>query len=195
MLSLPKVGVMDAVIDWSNLSKQYMNPGELEKLISLMRVHSPRTVMEIGINSGRTAKALLTYVPSIQKYIGVDVNKGYQFSKEVQSAEVPEVPGEVALAFPQLELRVSDNGSFDINMKDDLPELDAVFIDGDHSYDAVFHDTVLARENVRKGGIIIWHDYHDLGTVDVRDFLHDQVKEGRKIVHIDGTWLAYEIME
>ncbi len=36
---------------------------------------------------------------------------------------------------------------------------------------AVLHDTALARSLVRKGGIIVWHDYHGQDTVDVRRVL------------------------
>ncbi len=36
---------------------------------------------------------------------------------------------------------------------------DFVFVDGDHHYDSVVNDTQLAFRLIRKGGIIVWHDY------------------------------------
>lgn len=38
-------------------------------------------------------------------------------------------------------------------------KFDLVFVDGDHSYDAVKNDTTKAFELLRPGGAIIWHDY------------------------------------
>jgi predicted O-methyltransferase YrrM len=38
-------------------------------------------------------------------------------------------------------------------------EFDLVFVDGDHSYELVKNDTLKAFELVRKGGVILWHDY------------------------------------
>lgn len=67
-----------------------------------------------------------------------------------------------------------------------------MFIDGDHSRAGVEHDTMLARAMVRPGGIIVWHDYHHFGTVDVRDVLDEMWQAGADIVHVEGTWLAYE---
>ena len=36
------------------------------------------------------------------------------------------------------------------------------------SFEGVLHDTALAKAAIRPGGVIIWHDDHDLGTFDVR---------------------------
>jgi hypothetical protein len=75
----------------------------------------------------------------------------------------------------------------------DLPACDAVFIDGDHSRAGVLHDTALAKAAVRPGGVIIWHDDHDLGTVDVRLVLDEMHAYGETTaVHVVGTWLAFE---
>jgi len=75
---------------------------------------------------------------------------------------------------------------------DDLEPCDAAFIDGDHGLEAVMHDTMLARSLVRPGGIIIWHDYHDLGVVDVKAALDGMHRAGDAIYRVDDTWLAFE---
>jgi hypothetical protein len=67
-----------------------------------------------------------------------------------------------------------------------------VFIDGDHGYRGVMHDTMLAKAVVRPGGLILWHDYHDLGTVDVREALHDLAGSGQTIWNVKGTWIALQ---
>jgi predicted O-methyltransferase YrrM len=82
-------------------------------------------------------------------------------------------------------------GSLDLTLQD-LPPADAVFIDGDHGCLAVEHDSALARALVRPGGIIVYHDYHELGTVDVKPVLDLLHRGGRNIEHVEGTWLAFE---
>lgn len=75
---------------------------------------------------------------------------------------------------------------------DGISLFDAAFIDGDHSWRGVLHDTLLAAQRVRPGGIVVWHDYHDLGTVDARDVLEILAADGHDIRHVEGTWLAFE---
>ena len=94
---------------------------------------------------------------------------------------------------PRFHLIVSPRGSFDLGA-DDLEPCDAIFIDGDHGIEAVLHDSALAYCLTRPEGIIIWHDYHDLGTVDVKTVLDDLHGNGRNILHVEGTWLAFERM-
>lgn len=176
-------------IDWSGLPREYLHPGELETIIHLARSVNAKHMMEIGCNNGRTAKALLDNVETIECYTGLDVLPGYEFEKRVQRKEVPPEPGKLALNNPRFELLLTANGSFDykVNSK----RYDVVFIDGDHSFRAVDHDTRLALQVLEPNGIIIWHDYHNLGTVDVKPFL-DMYAQEQKLVHVIGTWLVYK---
>ncbi|MCC6380470.1 MAG: class I SAM-dependent methyltransferase [Burkholderiales bacterium] len=194
MLTLPRIPQSQLGIkpfDWSGVPKRFLNPGELEVLIALVASVAPRGVLEFGVNVGRTARAILDSVPSIERYQGIDVPMGYVTSKAVQRQEVPERPGELAAADPRFELILRPSGSLDLTASD-LALCDAVFIDGDHGRQAVVHDTALAHALVRRGGIIIWHDYHDLGTVDVREVLHELADGGASIAAIDGTWIAFQ---
>lgn len=177
-----------------------MNPGELESLIALVRSacnHNPQVMVEFGCHDGRTAKAILREIKSINQYVGVDVPLTYLPSKVVQRKEVPSDPGCVVRDEPRFNLIVRPNGSIDLAASE-LPSADVVFIDGDHGRKAVKHDTQLARSVVRSGGLIIWHDYHDLRDakniplVDVREVLHECAMQGAPIFHVEGTWLAFE---
>jgi predicted O-methyltransferase YrrM len=178
-------------IDWAGLPRRYMNPGELEMLIALVRSVSPRHVIEIGVNIGRTAKAILANVPGIEHYTGIDVPLSYVPAKAVQRHEVPANPGELVNDDARFHLVLRPRGSLDLTLQD-LPPADAVFIDGDHGCLAVEHDSALARALVRPGGIIVYHDYHELGTVDVKPVLDLLHRGGRNIEHVEGTWLAFE---
>jgi predicted O-methyltransferase YrrM len=168
-----------------------MNPGELETLIALVRTVKPRHVVEFGVNVGRTARAILDNVLGIERYTGVDVPRDYVPAKPVQRHEVPRVPGAMVAGDPRFNLIVRPRGSLDLTAFD-LEPADAVFIDGDHGRKAVEHDSALARAITRTGGIIVWHDYHDLGTVDVREVLNGDFYRGHDIRHVEGTWLAFE---
>lgn len=167
-----------------------MNPGELEVLVALARSVAPKTVIEFGVNEGRTAKALLVNVPSIKRYVGIDVPQGYVTAMQVQRGEVPGAPGRLALDDPRFRLLVARRGSHDL-MVDDLPECDFAFIDGDHSRLGVLRDNHLASERVRKGGMVVYHDYHARGTVEVKGALEDLHDAGVELKHVAGTWLAF----
>ncbi len=173
------------------LPRRYMNPGELETLVAMVASVMPSRVVETGVNTGRTAAVLLKNVPSIKHYLGIDVLPGYVPSCKVQRNEVPSDPGIYAKADKRFDLLLSLRGTFDL-MPSDIGGCDVFFIDGDHSVSGVQHDTMLAMKCVRPRGMIIWHDYHDLGTVGVREVLDALVQVGRKIVHVDGTWFAFE---
>ncbi len=177
-------------IDWSGLPRRYMNKGELEALIALIRSVAPHHVIEFGVNVGRTALAIMANVAGIERYTGVDVLPGYVPACAVQNHEIPAQPGAMVAADLRFELIIRPRGSLDLSV-DDLQPCDAAFIDGDHGREAVLHDTALAQALTRPGGIIIWHDYHELGTVDVKAVLDDISQAGAAIMRVERTWLAY----
>lgn len=168
-----------------------MNPGELEVLVALIASIRPAGIIEIGVNEGRTAKAILQNIDGIERYQGVDVMAGYIPAMAVQRKEVPTKPGWMATEDPRFELILRPRGSLDLQ-PDDLSPCDVVFVDGDHGHAAVRHDIKLAEKIVRPGGMIIYHDYHHLGTVDVKVVLEERAARGFDIRHVDGTWLAFE---
>ena len=185
------VSVPLARCDLSGLHTRYIHAGELETLIWLFASVWPRSVIEFGANSGRTAKAILRNVMGIERYVGIDVPANYVPEKQVQRREVPERPGEFALDDPRFRLLLAGRGSHDL-MPDDLPAADAVFIDGDHSARGVRRDYALAKSKVRPGGIIVFHDDNGRETVDVSRVLDELSEGGSEIMHVSGTWLAFE---
>lgn len=171
--------------------RRFMNWGEPEILVALAGKTSAEVFVEIGVNEGLTAAHLLSSLPSIKWYFGVDVLPGYVTEREVQRNEVPTYPGRHALPYDRFSLCLRPLGSLDLT-HDDLPRhVDFMFIDGDHGATAVAHDTLLASECVRDEGIVAWHDYHHLGTVDVAGVL-ETLDAGCEIIkHIAGTWIAF----
>lgn len=148
-------------------------------------------VAEFGCNNGRTAAAILRNVETVDRYIGVDVPSGYKFACKVQAKEVPARPGEYALKKSRFELILKPRGTLDLT-QEDFPACDLVFVDGDHSALAVLNDRNLAKSIVRSGGLIVYHDDNGLDVVDVSRVLDRLADDGAEIVHVAGTWLAYE---
>jgi predicted O-methyltransferase YrrM len=192
---VPRASLNILPIDWSGLNKRYINPGELEVIVALVRSVLPEDVLEIGVNAGRTAKAILDNVPSITKYQGVDVLPGYRTSRTVQRSEIPPNPGAMVRGDPRFHLILRSYGSFDLTPTD-LGPCDVVFIDGDHGAAAVRWDTEeIAYKVVRPGGMVIWHDYNGRSTVDVTAVLDEYYQAGaRDLRHVQGTWVAFRPM-
>jgi predicted O-methyltransferase YrrM len=169
---------------WIDTSSRLLWPGELDVLVGLLQSVSARRVAEIGVHEGETAWHLLRQVPSIEEYIGVEVQPGYV----PRLPQQPNRPGWMALDDPRFRLILNRRGSYDVTSFD-LGELDAIFIDGDHSMNGVENDTSLAESCVRRG-IVIWHDYYaEDGGWPITQFLN-RLPNG--VFHIIGTHIVFE---
>ncbi|NQT72534.1 MAG: class I SAM-dependent methyltransferase [Chloroflexi bacterium] len=80
--------------------------------------------------------------------------------------------------------------------------VDVLFIDGDHTYDAVRNDYLIYRNVVKSGGIIGFHDcvcrLPDFGVADFLDdlaagMIDDKPHEIHSIVYSDHVGIAYEV--
>jgi predicted O-methyltransferase YrrM len=177
-------------VDWRGLHCEYLIPGEMEIIAGLLRDVGAKTVIEFGCRDGRTARVLLHNVTALQRYIGVDVPMEYEPRLPHQRNEMVPNPGYLAAADPRFDLVLRKCGTLDLGPQDFAP-CDAVFIDGDHSEAVVAYDSNLARELVKPGGVIIWHDYFN-GAVEVTRVLELDRQRGHDIRHVEGTWLAFE---
>jgi predicted O-methyltransferase YrrM len=184
---LPRVNKADlGIVEDNGTVRQYMLRGEQEVLLALVGSVQPRAMIEIGVNIGRTAQAVLQHIGSIEQYIGIDVGPEYRFEIPAQSIERPDEPGHLVKNDPRFEM-VWRNGGV-IGLKHPCG---VVFIDGDHGRNAVTHDSMLATHLVQPGGLIIWHDYGN-PSVQVTPVLDQLLAEGRDLWHVEATWLAFE---
>lgn len=177
-------------VNWAGLPLTYLNVGELEIIVALVRSAQPGIVVEIGLAAGRTAKALLRELPDITRYIGIDTAPDYVPKLNSQLTERSPEPGYLAMDDSRFERWLRPRGSLDVT-PEEFPPVDAMFIDGDHSSEVVRADSDLARLIVKPGGIIIWHDAQN-SAVEVRRILELDHRHGHDIRHVRGTWLAYE---
>jgi predicted O-methyltransferase YrrM len=177
------------MIDWCGLHRNYLNAGEMEVIADLVAEVEAKTMLEIGCRDGRTARVLLQNVPTLERYIGVDIPKTSIPTLPHQRSEQVSIPGYYAKGDPRFELILRERGSLDLS-PDELPDCDAVFIDGDHSEGAVLCDSHLAATIVRPGGVIIWHDAFN-GAVEVKRVLDRLHMQGWGIENVPDTWIAY----
>lgn len=187
----PSVSLSPREYDTAGLPSRFFNSGELEVLLHLFESVNARTIIEFGCHEGRNAAAALRNLPTLERYVGVDVPASYVTKMAVQRKEIPAQPGRLAAHDPRFELILRNRGTFDLT-GDDLPVADVVFIDADHSREGVENDTRLALLAVRTGGLIIWHDDNCLPVVEVTQTLNDYCAAGAEIKHVSGTWLAFE---
>lgn len=163
-----------------------MSLQDITTLIQLLQRCQPASMLEIGVNEGRTAKQILENVPSIESYTGIDLSdKGAYCEYRNNNAHIiPNIAGKEVNSDPRVRIILRPHGSFDLTAEE-LGPYDVVFIDGDHMLWGIMHDTGLAKRIAKK--LIIWHDYTDLEAGPFVDGLRNYLS----IVHIPGTTLAY----
>jgi predicted O-methyltransferase YrrM len=134
-------------------------------LVDLLNEQCPGeglVVVEIGTYSGYTSAHLLRYVPRIEHIYAVDIRKpegpiGNQIAGEERATFIQGWSHEAAEHF-------------------DDASLDLVFIDADHSQEAVARDLLAWVPKVKPGGVIAGHDYgshsHPGVKVAVDGFFH-----------------------
>jgi predicted O-methyltransferase YrrM len=171
------------------LNNTYLGTRETAIVVALVSSVAPRVIAEFGVNLGKTAKAILDAVPSIETYIGIDVAWNFRTNLRCQQSEVPSAAGLYARDDPRFKLLRLELGSACLE-PDDLEPIDAAFIDGDHSGAGVLADSLLVRRLLRPGGIAVWHDYGN-PAVEVTGILNKLAAGGWPICSVDGTWLAF----
>jgi predicted O-methyltransferase YrrM len=185
-MTLPTISRAMLGVNGRKTVRQYMQPGEQEVLLALVFAAAPKIMVEVGVNEGLTAKAVLDNVVGIERYIGIDVDPDYQFEIAAQAVERPVHPGLLVRDDPRFHLWISGSPSAVMTERADV-----VFIDGDHGRQAVLTDSIWAAAVVPPGGLIIWHDYGN-PTVEVTQVLDVLRAQGRDIRRVEGTWLAFE---
>jgi len=159
---------------------------EIPILTALADHIKARRGLEIGCNTGATSAALLAGNSTIEEYVGVDLNKIWFVDNQPA--------GHFALSEPRFRLIQSAAGLYDLKPADIGP-VNFIFVDADHSYQAIKYDTEFARQIIKPGGVIVWHDYQHPTCPDVRKYIHEiNDQPGQPpIVWVKGTTVCYQI--
>ena len=134
------------------LPRGYYRPEELAYLQSAVKLRRPRTALEVGVFSGRSAMAIIEAMPENSALYCVDPWQGRpELFKQFRMK---------ARAYNTAKRIVVIRGySVDIARSWDGPELDLVHIDGDHRSLAVYQDIREWRKRMSKSGFFIGHDW------------------------------------
>ena len=169
---------------------EYLTAVERAVLVTLCGRARARRVLEFGCQDGGTADALLSALPGIVRYDGVDLPPDVEAALESERKWKPVEAGAKAKHHAGFFLGLADSRK--LTRADLRVGYDFVFIDGGHDYETVLHDTELAMELIRSGGIIAWHDYNDSPEIGVRKVVDKVNAEvGGRVVKVDGTWLCF----
>jgi predicted O-methyltransferase YrrM len=172
------------------LRNPFMTRADTEAVLALLREVQPKRIVEFGINYGATAREILARVPGIEEYVGIDIVPGAKLPLKFQWPEIPMFPGREIKGDKRVKVLVRARGSYDVG-PDEIGQVDAAIIDGDHSEAGVENDTMLACRCVRPGGVIIWHDYSATTNTEVPAVLHRWRDEGWLIFWAAGTAVAF----
>jgi cephalosporin hydroxylase len=129
----------------------YQKRREILGFLSFVREAAPVSACEVGTWKAGTTFLLSRLLPSLSLLIGID----RQLQNEAKLR---------ALIPPRLRLHLVEGLSAAPETVEqvarvlDGDELDLLFIDGGHSYDAVRADFLSYRSYVREGGLIAFHD-------------------------------------
>ena len=72
-------------------------------------------------------------------------------------------------------------------LKELTNEIDILFIDGDHSYQAVINDFTLYEGLVKSGGYIVFDDYRDEGCPGTKIAVDEIIETVKERYNVIGT--------
>lgn len=120
---------------------------------------------EVGVFRGKHSKQMLKALPNLTRLYLVDpytMYEGYTDFKNPSTALLEAAECEAHACLDRYKDRVV--WVRDKFKAEHIPEsLDFIYIDGQHTYEAVTHDILQAILLVKPGGIIAGHDYYPVG--------------------------------
>ena len=131
-------------------------------MVKLWRKFGYQVAVEVGVSKGRFSKTICQVNPSIKLY-GIDPWNAYEGYVERKGARGQEAldrhyeEAQARLAPFNCELIKGFSPQAATLFQDG--ELDAVFIDGNHSFSYAVADIAAWTQKVRVGGMICGHDY------------------------------------
>lgn len=126
---------------------------ELRELLRIYREVKPRYVLEIGTQEGGTLFWWCKLAEPGTKIVNIDILQGQKDGKALLERWHSWRRNDTELvSILEYSQRALDR------VKAELPEIDWLFIDGDHSYEGAKLDFELYGPMVRPGGVIVFHD-------------------------------------
>jgi predicted O-methyltransferase YrrM len=140
-----------------------INPGDRRALFYLVRALKPRRVLEVGTHIG----ASTLYIARALKYVAhdamvttVDILNVNDPQGPWKQLGLPHSPAECADRLGCLDSIVFKASPALAFMADTSEKFDLIFLDGDHSANAVYREVSAALSLLNEGGVILLHDYY-----------------------------------
>ena len=193
-------GIQVPVFDSKELG--VISPLEMEVIATLCTFFRPPRFVEVGVFEGKTARGILSASPWIKEYVGIDMDPEklspefcssfatYRDQATGKFLDPKAIRGQYAIHDPRFRLMLLNDAS------DLKPEIfqpyNMVFIDGDHSYEAVKRDTEIVMEGIAGRGLVLWHDYGWSGVLKLIDERNLKDEKSETICHVTGTSICFE---
>jgi predicted O-methyltransferase YrrM len=144
-----------------------LNFNVLRGLLEGFQILQLQTGAEIGVLDGGTSMYLLAAFPKLQ-LVSVDPYKIYNEYDTERLAQAEQTAIQRLTPFGDRSIRVKES-SVDAAKMVPAGRLDFVFIDADHSYEAVKEDMAAWYPALRPGGLFSGHDYRWAGVQQAVD--------------------------
>lgn len=190
-----KITMENFLGQWGNVTLE-----ELCKISLIVSYTKPRTIFEFGTFNGNTTLQMAMNSPRSCEIYTLDIPP-----VEAAALNLDEIDQRVAQKTGAFQFQVGhyfkgtkfeskitqlwgDSAAFDFSPY--YGQMEVVFIDAAHAYDYVKSDTENALRMLKPGGVILWHNYHDIIDPDVTKCLYEYAKSGLPIKHLRNTVLA-----
>ena len=160
----------------------------------------PKVVFEIGTLDGYTALLFALNTPDDTRIYTLDLLPGKAPVLPITEMDRKHVISrnqirELVFRGKPEEIKITplfgDSHRFDYSAY--RGKVDLFFIDGAHSYPCVKSDTENALKCMKRGGLLIWHDYGRVGVNGVSKYLHELAEE-MPIFSVPGSSLAFSVI-
>lgn len=180
---------------WGNVSIE-----ELCKICLIVKYLKPRTILEIGTYNGMTTLQMALNAPPDAVIYTLDLADDQQADLKLSQLD-EQVSKHFKSVFGtktgkyfsertdvNIVQKLGDSAKFDFDSLGHS-NIDLIFIDAAHDYHNKKIDSENAFKYVSKGGVILWHNYHDVTCPDVTKYLAD-ISERYKLFHLRNTSIA-----
>jgi predicted O-methyltransferase YrrM len=163
--AFPGISATPVAVDVSDLDRgdEWQLPlAEFVALVAICRYLGPRRIFELGTYLGSTTLAMARATPDDSEIFTLDLEPASRNThRHGSGVGLPSF--QVGAAFRgrpearKIHQLFGDSRTFDFGPL--ASSFDLVFLDGDHTYEFVRHDTDMALRILRPGGTVVWDDY------------------------------------
>lgn len=201
--TVPLVVPSSFLLEFSAPELPVLAPHEQMVLALLARIISPRTILEFGTGQGFSSYLWAENTSDSARIVTLDLDPAAQRDYTAKILRGDEAVGRVYRESDQSEkvwqVLVRPGGPIPESLSSLKGNVDLIFVDGDHSYDGVAHDTELAFEFAHEDTVFLWHDFYRFPNYiaegperrGVYPYLNELADRGSlKLHHIAGTYLV-----